>query len=204
MPSGVFITSDSHSVPALNIGTGWLPSTIIKINNGGAIIGHGGSGSSIKGGDAIQITSGLTKVEILNSGYIWGGGGSGGQGGWGNCAAYADYGGAGGGGAGSGLSTCAGGGSGCSGPGSDIFNLGINSGGAGGSPGACAGWGGTGGTYGNVGTAGQNATWPAGAGGEGGYSIVKSGVNVLYNGTNLAINMNYSGWKSGTRGRVAP
>jgi hypothetical protein len=86
IPAGVYIWSDSTSLPALETG-GTFPGGLTIINNG-YIMGKGGQGGDClgtngvrnteAGGTAIHIT---TNVTIDNSaGYIGGGGGGGGQG----------------------------------------------------------------------------------------------------------------------------
>lgn len=72
--SGVYLWSDSTSSPALKISTSGC-----SVNNSGYIIGKGGNSGSNAGGNALEISSGITGVSITNNSgaYIAGGGGGG-------------------------------------------------------------------------------------------------------------------------------
>ena len=84
--SGVYVWSDSTSVPALTINGGLSSGDTIRLINNGFIMGKGGKGgghgqfrnsalASTPGGPALSI--GLN-LEIINNSYIGGGGGGGG------------------------------------------------------------------------------------------------------------------------------
>lgn len=119
--SGVYIWSDSTSIPALTISGGSVGDTVTLVNNG-FIIGKGGDGGSgnivsgVNGGPALSIGR---NINITNNSYIAGGGGGG-----------VGYFGGGGGGAG--------GGNGGNGSGSQNGNLPGGAGGAIGSSGSNA------------------------------------------------------------------
>lgn len=124
--SGVYVWSDSTSVPGLTIGSANSGDTITLVNNG-YIIGRGGNGPAAylqqvgnSGGPALSINYPTTINNTNSSAYIAGGGGSGGV--YYNAPAQ---GGAGGG---------AGGGNG-----SEVGVPGITPGGAGGAPGFAGG-----------------------------------------------------------------
>jgi hypothetical protein len=81
--SGIYVWSDSTSIPALTINGGLSSGDTIKLINNGFIMGKGGNGGngpsfgsdSTSGGPAISI--GLN-LNIINNSYIGGGGGGGG------------------------------------------------------------------------------------------------------------------------------
>jgi hypothetical protein len=84
--SGVFISSNSTSSPALTTGSGWPSGAVLTITNNGTIAGKGGDGGDYSatspgngtaGGDAIVFTIDAT---LVNNGTISGGGGGGGGG----------------------------------------------------------------------------------------------------------------------------
>lgn len=122
---GVIIHTDTHGVPALDIGGAFPSGTIINILNQGYIVGRGGDGDGAQvamdddgsqqfcwalrskhkdGSDAVIGPPTGTTVNFTNAlGYIWGGGGGGGAGGAASNGSFDDAaGGAGGGGAGNG------------------------------------------------------------------------------------------------------
>jgi hypothetical protein len=80
--SGVYVWSDSTSIPALTINGGLSAGDTIRLINNGFIMGKGGNGGngagpvsgSTSGGPAISI--GLN-LQIINNSYIGGGGGGG-------------------------------------------------------------------------------------------------------------------------------
>lgn len=78
IPAGVYVYSDSTSLPALTIDGSW-PGGVTLINNG-YIIGKGGQGgyfgAGAPGGPAISI---YVDCAITNNSYIAGGGGGGGS-----------------------------------------------------------------------------------------------------------------------------
>ena len=206
--SGLYITSNSTSTPALTVSG--FPSGV-KIINNGIIVGHGGNGGNggsgytpVDGspggnaGGAILVSS---PTEIENNNTIAGGGGGGGGGGAAykydaGYNVYTRYAGGGGGGGRTGLTNTSGGS-----PGGYNVAVGGSSGGGGsvssaGSGGAGSGYsyynrarGGDGGGWGSNGNAGQygitfTATGNGGAGGSGGYAVSgNSNVTWLATGT---------------------
>jgi len=125
--SGIYIWSDSTSVPALSIGA-FAPGDTVTLVNNGFIIGKGGNGGTIGATSTIAATAGgpainlQRNITIRNNSYIAGGGGGGG----------------GGGGAGSG---CPGGGGAGGGNGANAITLScagehFSAGGVGGAPGS--------------------------------------------------------------------
>lgn len=180
--SGVYISSNSTSTPALTI-AGSFPGGVHLVNNG-TIVGMGGAGGNgsfftpftpistagAAGGLALSVSTGVT---ITNYGTIAGGGGGGGGGNGartGISGSYAYYGGGGGGGGRSSAAANSAGGTGATGDpggaGSPGQNGGIgtvSSNGAGGaSGGSIAAAGGSGGAWG---AAGGNSSKTGGAGG---------------------------------------
>ena len=203
--SGLYITSNSTSTPALTVSG--FPSGV-KIINNGIIVGHGGNGGNggsgytpVDGspggnaGGAILVSS---PTEIENNNTIAGGGGGGGGGGaaYKYDAGYNVYTRYAGGGGRTGLTNTSGGS-----PGGYNVAVGGSSGGGGsvssaGSGGAGSGYsyynrarGGDGGGWGSNGNAGQygitfTATGNGGAGGSGGYAVSgNSNVTWLATGT---------------------
>jgi len=85
--SGVYVWSDSTSIPALIIAGGLVAGDTITLVNNGFIMGKGGDGSqtvnspaAFPGGPAMSI---LTSLRITNNSFIGGGGGGGSFGGGG-------------------------------------------------------------------------------------------------------------------------
>lgn len=113
--SGVWVSSNSTSIPALTTGSGWPANSSLTIVNSGTIAGMGGAGgaggvftgsSGLSGGPAVNLTLNTT---INNLGSIHGGGGGGGGGGGIVGINYGAYSGGGGGGGGRSYSTTTGG-----------------------------------------------------------------------------------------------
>lgn len=188
IPSTVYISSTSTSIPALTINGSW-PGGITLTNNG-YILGRGGDGGAggqvtnvqtnalVGGTGGTGISIGVS-CSITNNGTIGGGGGGGGGGAGGVNTNYGGGGGGGGGGYGTGAA-----------------RLGQNgtatAGGSGGAPGT--GIGGAGGSLGASGSAGGNYTYAffslvvtsyGAAGGSAGPAINKNSntVSVTNNGT---------------------
>lgn len=90
--SGVYVSSNNTSVPALDVGTSWAAGDTITIVNNGFIIGMGGAGGTGQSIDHHRIFGGSAgaagglalraqrAVSVNNAGTIGGGGGGGGGG----------------------------------------------------------------------------------------------------------------------------
>lgn len=100
----IAIVGNSTSVPAIDLGSNWLSSNKITIENNGYILGRGGNSdkyrtpdaddSTIKfqdGGNAIVNNTDLS-ISIINNLWLAGGGGAGGYGTGGSSGAGAPYG----------------------------------------------------------------------------------------------------------------
>jgi len=211
--SGVYISSNSTSTPALTI-IGSFPGSVDLINNG-TIVGDGGNGGTGggasgpiaggSGGTALEVS---VAVSITNNGIIAGGGGGGGGGGFSQDYEGTHWAGGGGGGGGrSGLTNSSGGAGGTRGPYIQEVYPGyaggagtINGAGAGGPPrqgggSPPSGAGGSGGTWGSPGGSGgtgkyQNVpNYPGAAGGAGG-KYVTGNANVTW----VATGTRYGGY----------
>ena len=86
---GAIVGATDTSNYALNIPSAFSGS--VKIDNYGSILGAGGVGSSVNGGNAIF--AGAAGITINNQGTIYAGGGSGGSGGTGGAGSYTTQGG---------------------------------------------------------------------------------------------------------------
>ena len=200
--SGVYVSSNNTSVPALDVDTSWAAGDTITINNNGFIIGMGGAGGagqSVSKGSRIGGSAGAAgglalraqrAVSVNNAGTIGGGGGGGGGGGA-SASTYSGkeittfgYAGGGGGGGRSNPASNASGGSGGTASGHSGGNSNGSAGGAGtvSSPGG----GGAGGGSGSGGAGGAGGGWgaPGATGGQGGFSGGSAGA-VVSGDTNI-------------------